>query len=553
MDGSIVAAESLSPALQVRGTVTKEGGSASDGYTSSARAAAAAGVPPADELGVVSRASGANPRGATSSGAAHPPDDDQDADADDVEDTEDSGPALNVYEHQPCIEPSPTVVEIVASVLRTVGQRDGDSGKDVLRKLLMDSLLCLVRSEPRLQLAAGEDVIAGGSRKDWLAVGTHTCRWWPMWRAPEILGRMEVPKTNFAGVFHRGRVAKSSRWVLLVSMKGIKKSVESLSVRSSRFFPKMQLPDQEPVLRVYSHKPLRLTLVVASMLLLFTKEDRYPENLARLAADGRSSVIERNTMATAGRHEFFSSSLRASKVAERSSGRPASTTATVLKGLEELGAQHGSRPLDMARRLANMKATLAAEGVKESAINRSTRIAILRARAAARATPAARLPPRPAGQRSFPASTAALVLGSAGTRAGRGANVPLGTASAGDGAAAKSDASVGAVVPTGPAAARGGVVFLQNAAVGATGNCSESARPIQPNQAGAASRGTMRPRAVKLQQGASSSLAAGSSDAVEPGVSVQKKTFPPAAAYQSLAPVKSADRVSAGNDCTTAA
>lgn len=63
----------------------------------------------------------------------------------------------------------------------------------------------------------------------------------------------------------------------------------------------------------------------------------------------------------------------------------------------------------------------------------------------------------------------------------------------------------------------------------------------------------MRPRAVKLQQGASSSLAAGSSDAVEPGVSVQKKTFPPAAAYQSLAPVKSTDRVSAGNDCTTAA
>ncbi|KAK1858075.1 hypothetical protein I4F81_000689 [Pyropia yezoensis] len=359
---------------------------------------------------VVSGASGANP-----GGDADPSAGGQDDDADDAADAEDGAPSYIVYERQPCIVPSTTAVDTVASVLRTVCQRNDATAKDVLRKLLTDSLLCLVRSQPGAKLATGSAVVAGGCRQDWAAVNARTDRWWPRWRAPELLGRMEAPSNTFAGVVNRGRVAKSSRWIVLVNMSGIKESVEKLSVRSSRFFPKMQLPDEEPVLRVHYHKPLRLTSVLASMLLFATKEEQFLIVLARLAADGRAPAPASSSMASGGRHEFFSSGFPASAVAVAPSPGPASARPKPGVSVERAALPPSDKPRDLAGRIAEVKAALSVESVQEAAINRRKRIKIMRAKAAARLQASSQVPSRSGRPQSSP--TGSTTPGSEGIAA----------------------------------------------------------------------------------------------------------------------------------------
>jgi len=327
-------------------------------------------------------------------------------------DPDGGAPSHVVYERQPHVVPSTTAVDAVAAVLRIVGQRDDAAGKDVLRKLLIDSLLCLVRTEPGSNVATGAAGVTSGSHRDWLAVNKHLGRWWPSWRAPDNQGSMVPPSGTVASVVNRGRAAKSSRWVLMLNMAEIKKSVEKLSVRPSRFFPKMELPDEEPVVRVHYRKPLRLTLVVASMLLLCTKEERFPAILARLAAAGRSALQKGSNLSSAARHEFFSTGLRASTAAVAGSARTgsASTNGTTRADTpEQTGASLSDKRPDMEMRMSQMTVTLAAEEVQESAINRSKRLDIIRAKSAARSATAARPPPSSSGPRSSGAPTPALV------------------------------------------------------------------------------------------------------------------------------------------------
>lgn len=359
-DGKSVPGDARAPAggagekpLESGGAVVSGASGATPGKDARTTAGGAREKPLENGGVVVSGASGANP-----GGDADPSAGGQDDDADDAADAEDGAPSYIVYERQPCIVPSTTAVDTVASVLRTVGQRNDATAKDVLRKLLIDSLLCLVRSQPGAKLATGSAVVAGGCRQDWAAVNARTDRWWPRWRAPELLGRMEAPSNTFAGVVNRGQVAKSSRWIVLVNMSGIKESVEKLSVRSSRFFPKMQLPDEEPVLRVHYHKPLRLTSVLASMLLFATKEEQFLGVLASLAADGRAPAPASSSMASGGRHEFFSSGFPASAVAVAPSPGPASARPKPGVSFERAALPPSDKPRYLAGRIAEMKAAL---------------------------------------------------------------------------------------------------------------------------------------------------------------------------------------------------
>lgn len=416
-DGKSVPGDARAPAggagekpLESGGAVVSGASGATPGKDARTTAGGAREKPLENGGVVVSGASGANP-----GGDADPSAGGQDDDADDAADAEDGAPSYIVYERQPCIVPSTTAVDTVASVLRTVCQRNDATAKDVLRKLLTDSLLCLVRSQPGAKLATGSAVVAGGCRQDWAAVNARTDRWWPRWRAPELLGRMEAPSNTFAGVVNRGRVAKSSRWIVLVNMSGIKESVEKLSVRSSRFFPKMQLPDEEPVLRVHYHKPLRLTSVLASMLLFATKEEQFLIVLARLAADGRAPAPASSSMASGGRHEFFSSGFPASAVAVAPSPGPASARPKPGVSVERAALPPSDKPRDLAGRIAEVKAALSVESVQEAAINRRKRIKIMRAKAAARLQASSQVPSRSGRPQSSP--TGSTTPGSEGIAA----------------------------------------------------------------------------------------------------------------------------------------
>jgi len=404
-------------------------------------------------------------------------------DEEDGSDAEQGSPSHVIHEHQPHVVPSSTAVDAVAAVLRTVGQRTDVDGKDVLRKLLIDSLLCLVRTEEGSKVASGSAVDVGGSRKDWLAVNHHTRRWWPTWKAPDNHGSMAPPSGTVASVVNRGRAAKSSRWILLLSMEEIKKSVEELSVRSSRFFPKMELPDEEPVPRVHYRKPLRLTLVVASMLLLCTKEERFPSILARLSAAGRAAVPKSSNLSSAARHEFFSSGLGASAKLAPASGRTLSASPSDFPPPDEsqrTGASSSGQLPDLQARMVQMQATLAAEGARESAISRQKRLEYLRSKTAVRLATAARPPPGPSGPPSSAAATPAP--GAAATLA-----LPLQAQAAEAQAAAPLSGSLqpllGAVLVRGRAPAAGHVIVGE-----------ESCQPGQADEVGATQRGTKRVR-----------------------------------------------------------
>lgn len=315
---------------------------------------------------------------------------------DDGSDADVNSPAHVIHENQPHVLPSSTAVEAVGSVLRTVSQRRDDTGKGILRKLLIDSLLCLVRTEPGSKLAGGS---SGGSRADWTAVNELTGRWWPMWKAPDNHGRMPAPAGTVSSIVHKARPAQSSRWIVLVNMEEIRKSVEELAVQSSRFFPKMQLPSEEPVMRVHYAKPLRLTLVVASMLLLSTKEERFPSIMARLAAAGRSVVPRTAGLSAAARHEFFSTGLGAPTAA--TSSAPATAAGPMGNRPTNISQQMDTpstdQPSDVTVRMEQMEVTLAEEGVRESSISRIKRVEILRLKAAARAAMVARAASPPSG------------------------------------------------------------------------------------------------------------------------------------------------------------
>ena len=393
-------------------------------------------------------------------------------------DANEEAPSHVVYERQPHVVPSTTAVDAVSAVLRTVGQRNDSAGKDVLRKLLTDSLLCLVRTDPGSGVTGGAAAWTTGSGKDWLAVNKLTGRWWPMWKAPDNLGSVTPPSGTVASVVNRTRAARSSRWIVLLDMSEIKKPVEELSVRSSRFFPKSELPKEEPVVRVHYRKPLRLTLVVASMLLMCTKEERFPAILTSLAAAGRSAVQKSSNLSAAARHEFFSSGVGLSTAPQPSSGPAASASPSSVRPggtFDELGATPGEACPDLDQQMRRMQATLADEGVRESAINHFKRLEMIRLRSAARLSTAARPPTGSSG------TTSAATAGS----------TPLRNAASPPSLQPCSPARLplhvqplpGAVVVVGPSAAGERDVVA-----------AASGQPEQRDETGAPGRGTKRVR-----------------------------------------------------------
>jgi len=363
---------------------------------------------------------------------------------------DESIPSHVLYEQQPTVTPPLVAVKAVAAVLRTV--MDMPDGKDVLLKLLSDGVLVLARSRPNPSAPDGT-MRPTGAKADAAAIWRMCELWWPHWKAPQDLGSTTPPEGTLAWKLNRKRLAKSSRWSILINMAGINHALEDLSVKTSRFFKKDKLPGVECVQRVSGKSPMKLTVVVACLLLLVTKEEQFSSILSDLAFAGRADVNKNAPLTTAFRHEFYSAGLAPSLSTDERAPPSGGASADGGGGVpaSDLPAVADELSQDLSGEYAAMASDVARDNSKEAAFRRSQRAEVLRAR------------PRPRAARP-PAPRAA-------SKAPRGAASSLGTP--GQPAATSTRPSAGGAVR--PRAATGGGRPPKAAATGS--GTSVAARP----------------------------------------------------------------------------
>jgi len=197
-------------------------------------------------------------------------------------------PSHVIFDHQPTVVPTAFAVEVVDAVLR--GIQDRIDGIAVLRQLLDNSVRVLGRSSERPATKPNGRTWPEGLKGDRMALGLRTDAWWPQWRAPQDLPNSVPPVGTVAYAYNRNRPSVSSRWVISVDMSDINNTINNLSIRSARFFPKGSLTQFETLQRLWGRAPIRLPVVVACMMLFATKEEGYETTLADLAAAGRGTI-----------------------------------------------------------------------------------------------------------------------------------------------------------------------------------------------------------------------------------------------------------------------
>jgi len=295
-----------------------------------------------------------------------------DADADDGGGT---GPVPShvVHEWQPTVLPPASAVSVVASVIQDVSSRSG--GPDVMRKLLDDSILCVARTRAPVSSHRGL-ICPTGSKADWAAVTRMCTGWWPQWIATPDVPTLPPVGTVSRRLF-KHRLARTSRWVLKVNMEVINETLDEISVRSSRFFPKTKLAAVEEVVRINATSAMRLPVVVASMLLLCTKEDRFAGVLSELASVGRVDINKAAPLHQASRHEFSSSGLASASTSLQAA--PSRHVSPPDPSAAAAAALHDRDAVNMNDKYADMEVALHNEDVSVAALNRADRMRRMRA------------------------------------------------------------------------------------------------------------------------------------------------------------------------------
>jgi len=409
------------------------------------------------------------------------------ADVDDTEVIDDGDswtiPPYALFDEQPTVQPSASAVKVVVSVLRTV--MDKPDGKDVLRKLLIDGLLCLARS--RLEPPPAGTTRPTGAKAEADAIWRMCRAWWPHWKAPQDLGSTKPPDGTLAFLLNRKRLAASSRWAILVNMTGTNSALEDLSVKTSRFFKKNELPAVECVQRVSGKAPMKLTVVVACLLLMVTKEEGFGPILTDLAFAGRSDVNKNAPLTTASRHEFYTAGLGPSSSTSgpaqqagsaSTGGAPAAPAAPSF----DVPALQDYLPQDLDVEYAAMESDVAADKSKEATRRRAQRKKMLKEK------PRPRTGRPPTGR---PASAASESTASDGSAA---APAPASTAPGPRGAMRSPVATRGRRPPR-PAAAEGDPSGVPNDGATVVRRGASSTAPKQPPN-GAKKARAPRPRKV---------------------------------------------------------
>jgi len=364
-------------------------GAPSDGVATAAKSAAARdGTAPVADGGLVvlRNSQGGSVGGGANSDADEPEDDDDD----DI--GREAARSHLIFERQPSVKPSEPAVQAVKSVLLAVGDRE--DALAVLRQLLRDSVLRLAHTAPdALSSGVGYSTTRAADKADWVAITNLTKAWWPVWVAPQDLKTAVPPDGTMAAVQNQGRAARKSRWGIRVEMAGVIPTVQQLAVKARRFFRKDELPVEETVIRVFGKKGLRLPVVVASMLLLATKEERYGAILMGMGFPGRAAVPKATPLSLASLHEFSSEGLSAARpqLAPRSTAISPSGTSSATPTADASGAvaPGGDQLGDLSGQVADMAVLLQREGVTQASLSRAHRAQVRRGKGRPPAKPSA--------------------------------------------------------------------------------------------------------------------------------------------------------------------
>jgi len=361
-------------------------GVARDGAASAAGSATAGGdastVPPGGDILWRHAAGGRAGR------AANEDQDKLDDDEDDNDAGRDTARPHLIFERQPAVKPSATAVQTVKAVLLAVGDRA--DAIVVLRQLLRDSVLRLALTAPDAA-SAGQTLPTSraAGKADWAAITSLTKVWWLMWVAPQDHKTAVPPDGTMAAVQNQVRPARTSRWGVRVDMSGVIPTVQQLAVKARRFFRKDELPEEETVIRMFGKKGLRLHVVVASMLLLTNKEERYGAILTGMSFPGRAAIPQATPLSHASLHEFSSAGLSAGppQLAPRSTSSTGATTAPPIRDTSGAAVPGDDQLGDLSLQVADMDARLHQEGVTRAAQTRAHRLQVRRARGRPPAAP----------------------------------------------------------------------------------------------------------------------------------------------------------------------
>jgi len=182
-----------------------------------------------------------------------------------------------VFARQPVLKPT---AEALAAVVRALAALRGhEDAEDACRELFINSvLLCIGNRE-----SSSNGSTPYTSERCWTELNQLTSAWWPYWESTS--GRSKPVPGTAAFKRSSGRLAAASRWCFQVEIDGVHETLKTLSAPGARC-PQQTLPATEVVERLNVKDKLKLTALVAAMLLLASKEKDYAVALVELIASG---------------------------------------------------------------------------------------------------------------------------------------------------------------------------------------------------------------------------------------------------------------------------
>jgi len=142
---------------------------------------------------------------------------------------------------------------------------------------------------------------------------------------------------------------------------------------------------------VSGKSPMKMTVVIACLLLMVTKEEQFSTILTDSAFAGRADVNKNAPLTAASRHEFHTAGLVPS---DSESNVTSSTGSASNSGPADVPAFEDGLPQNITEEYASMASDVAVENSKEPARRREQRVELLKSRPRARGArpPVARKP-----------------------------------------------------------------------------------------------------------------------------------------------------------------
>eukprot|EP00168_Porphyra_purpurea_P016334 TRINITY_DN5255_c0_g1_i1.p1 TRINITY_DN5255_c0_g1~~TRINITY_DN5255_c0_g1_i1.p1 ORF type:complete len:690 (-),score=37.70 TRINITY_DN5255_c0_g1_i1:81-2150(-) len=221
-----------------------------------------------------------------------------------------SPPRRLVFARQPVVKPSAPALAAVQRALAAL--RGREDAEDACRELFINSILLFVGNHE----SATRGLERNTTEHCWRVLVKLTSAWWPYRESPTSRSK-PVPGT---AAFKRssGRLAATSRWCFKVEIDGVHDILNTLSAPAARCL-QQPLPATEDVERFNAKDKLKLTALVAAVLLLASKEEDYTESLNELVATGVGHASKGRPLSAAKCQSFISTGLVGST---GGSGRP---------------------------------------------------------------------------------------------------------------------------------------------------------------------------------------------------------------------------------------